>query len=233
MIRKAGHRATSNRQVRWQPTDQGAGARHRDDPIDGRVNGVEELDAQVLTSSLVPSTGEAVLSVRLVVKADERIHRRRSSASARRRTSSQGAPADSSARARRARRSISAAQAASTSAGRSAAASSRLARSSAATSARSSRGSAKASRSRSCARDDMHPFYTDRQPNTRLHPSPEPIECVSPPTAPTRRGWRWSRRGSPGARPSTPPGRHTPTQPPRSARHARARLSRRRRGLRS
>lgn len=183
VIGEARHRAASNSQVSWQWSDQAAGTRHRHDLINGCVNGIEELDAQVLSSRLVPSTGDAVFGVRLVVKPNARIHRWRSSASARRRTSSQGTPPDSSARARRARRSISAAQAASTSAGRSAAASSRLANNSAATSARSSRGRAKASRRRSCARDVIRPFYTDGQPNTALHPTP--------PTSLARR----SRRG--------------------------------------
>lgn len=174
VIGKARHGSASNGKVGWQSTNPGTGARHRHDLVDGCVNGVEELDAQALSPSLVPSAGKAVFGVRLVVKANTRIHRWRSSASARRRTSSQATPTDSSARARRARRSISAAQAASTSAGRSAAASSRLANSSAATSARSSRGSARASRRTSCARDVIRPFYTDRQPNMALHCSLEP-----------------------------------------------------------
>ena len=172
VIGKSRYGTASNGQINWQSADPGTGERHRYDLINCCVNGIEELDAQVISPSLVPTAGEAVFGVRLVVKADARIHRLRSSASARRRTSSQATPLDSSARARRARRSISAAQAASTSAGRSAAASSRLANSSAATSARSSRGSAKASRRTSCARDVMRPFYTDRQPNTALHPTP-------------------------------------------------------------
>ncbi len=133
----------------------------------GGVNGVEELQSEVLSAIFVPSTGQAIFGVRLVLKANVGIHRRRSSASARRRTSSQGTPMDSPAMTRRARRSISAAQAASTSAACSASASSRLARSSAATSARSSRGNARASRRSCCARDGVQPFYTgDRQLNT-------------------------------------------------------------------
>ena len=120
------------------------------------IHGIEELEA------------EAILSVRLVFKLNAGIHRVRSSASARRRTSSQGTPADSPAITRRARRSISAAHAASTSAGFSVSASSRLARSSAATSARSATGKAKASRRTSCAREFMKPFYTlARQPTSR------------------------------------------------------------------
>ena len=132
------------------------------------IHGIEELEAEVLSAGFVPSTGEAILSVRLVFKLNAGIHRVRSSASARRRTSSQGTPADSPAITRRARRSISAAHAASTSAGFSVSASSRLARSSAATSARSATGKAKASRRTSCAREFMKPFYTlARQPTSR------------------------------------------------------------------
>ena len=171
VIGEARHGSAPNDQVSWQSTDRGAGVRHRHNLINGGVHGVEELDAQVLSPSLVPSASEAIFGVRLVVKANARIHPWRSSASARRRTSSQATPPDSSARARRALRSISTAQAASTSAGRSAAASSRLANSSAATSARSSRGSARASRRTSCARDVMRPFYTDRQRPNPYQPS--------------------------------------------------------------
>ena len=170
VIRKASYGAASNWQVCRQTSDRRAGMWHPPDLINGRVNGVQELDAQVLSPTLVPSAREAVLGVRLVVKANARIHRRRSSASARRRTSSHGTPADSSARARRARRSISVAHAASTSAGRSAAASSRLAKSSAATSARSFRGNDKASRSKSCARDGMPPFYTGQAAQHPVEP---------------------------------------------------------------
>ena len=172
VIRKSRDGSASNGQVSRQTAHSGTGARQCHDLINGCVHGIEELDAQVLSPSLVLAAGEAVFGVRLLVEANARIHRWRRSASARRRTSSQAIPPDSSARARRARRSISAAQAASTSAGRSAAASSRLANSSAATSARSSRGNAKASRRRYCARDVISPFYTDRQPNTALHPTP-------------------------------------------------------------
>ena len=164
VIGKPRHGAASDWQVWWQSPEQGAGARDRHELIDGRVNGVQKLDTEVYATSFIPSSCSAVFSVRLVVKANAGIHRCRSSASARRRTSSQGTPPDSSANARRARRSISVAQAASTSPGCSTAASSRLARSSAATSARSSRGNASASRSTSCARDGMRPFYGSPPP---------------------------------------------------------------------
>ena len=91
--------------------------RHRHDVVNGGVNGIEELDAQVFPALFVPSTGEAILGIRFVLESNGRIHFRRRSASARRRTSSQGIPAVSAVITRRARRSISAAQAASTSAG--------------------------------------------------------------------------------------------------------------------
>ena len=168
VVRKTRYGAASNRHVRRQSRNPRASLRHRHDLINGGVNRVKELKSEVLSTIFVPSACQAIFGVRLVLKSNVGIHRRRSSASARRRTSSQGMPADSPAMTRRARRSISAAQAASTSAGCSALASSRLAKSSAATSARSSRGSARASCRSRCARDDMGPFYTrDRQPNMR------------------------------------------------------------------
>ena len=59
---------------------------------------------------VVPAGGSAVFLFCIVFKPDSPGHRRRNSSSARRLTSSQGVPADRSARTRRARRSISAAQ---------------------------------------------------------------------------------------------------------------------------
>lgn len=166
MVRKSWYCAASNLCIHWYPRHERARLRHRHNSIDGCVNGIEELDAQALPALFVPSAGEPVLGVGFVLKTNARIHRRRNSDSARRRTSTQGIPAVSPAITRRARRSISAAHAASTSAGSSAAASSRLARSSAARSARSLTGRAIASRRSSCARGDMKPFYTStRQPN--------------------------------------------------------------------
>ena len=76
VIRKAGDRAASNWQVGRHSSDQGARAWHRHNPINGRVNGIEELDPKVLATSLVPPTSEAVFGVRLVIKANARIHRR-------------------------------------------------------------------------------------------------------------------------------------------------------------
>ena len=97
------------------------------------------------------------LDVSRVLETNRRTHRFRNSASARRRTSSQGMPDDSPASTRRARRSISAAHAVSRSA-RSVRGSSKLASSSAATSARSSTDHPRASRRNSCAREGMRSF---------------------------------------------------------------------------
>jgi len=155
VVGRTRHSAASNWQVRRHSRNQSSCARHRHDLIDGGVNGVEELQTEVRSPIFGPATCQTLFSVRLVLTANLRIHRRCSSASARRRTSSQGTPADCPDITRRAGRSISAAQAASTSAGCSASASSRLAKSSAATSARSSRGRASASRRSACARDGM------------------------------------------------------------------------------
>lgn len=167
VVRKPRHGTTADCQIRWHSRNQGARSWHGQDLIDGGVNSVEELDAQVLPPLLVPAAGKAVFRIGLVLESNAWIHRRRSSASARRRTSSHGIPVVSPASTRRARRSISAAHAASTSAGCSACASSRLAKSWAATSARSFKGNASASRKSSCARDDMPPFYTPKRQPTR------------------------------------------------------------------
>lgn len=145
------------------------GAGHLRNLIDRGIDGIKELNAQVVAVLLIPAAGTPILGVRFILEPNARIHCRRSSASARRRTSSHGTPAVSPVITRRARRSISSAQAASTSAGSAAAASSRLARSCAATSARSFTGNAKASRRSSCARGDIKPFYTpSRWPNIVL-----------------------------------------------------------------
>ena len=158
VVREASDRHGSHWQVGRHARHRGSGTRQVEDPIDGFIHSIEELEAEVLSPGFVPSTGKAVLDIRLVFKLNARIHRFRSSASARRRTSSHGTPADSPAITLRARLSISAAHAASTSAGFSVSASSRLARSSAATSARSATGNVRASRRSSCARDVTNPF---------------------------------------------------------------------------
>jgi hypothetical protein len=68
--------------------DPGIGQHH--DLVDRGVDGVEELDAQVLSMVLVPSAGDAIFRVGFFLEANVRIHRRlRSSASARCRTSDQ------------------------------------------------------------------------------------------------------------------------------------------------
>ena len=154
------HAHSSDLQVGGHTRHRRAGAREIKNLADGRIHGVEELEAEVYSTTFVPTTGGAILNVRFVFKANAWIHRFGSSASARRRTSSQGTPTDSPAITRRARRSISAAHAASTSARFSVSAASRLASNSAATSARSAIGNARASRRTACTREVMRPFYT-------------------------------------------------------------------------
>ena len=111
-VRKTRHRTPTNRQAERNSRNQAARPGHLHNLINRGVNGIEELDAQVLPTLFVRPAGEAILGVRFVLKPNARIHLRRSSASARRRTSSQGIPADSPVITRRARRSISSAQAA-------------------------------------------------------------------------------------------------------------------------
>jgi len=172
VVRETGNRHSSHWQIGRHARDEESGTRQLEDSVDGFIHRIEELEAEMLSPGFVPSTGEAILNIRLVFKLNAGIQRFRSSASARRRTSSQGTPADSPAITLRARLSISAVHAASTSARFSVSASSRLARSSAATSARSATGNVRASRRSSCAREDMRPFYTRAtQPNIALEPS--------------------------------------------------------------
>ena len=153
VIRKPVDGETPNGQVFGRARYARAKARKFDDPADGGVHFIEELQAEPGLSDVVPSARLAVLGVGFVLKPDDRRHGLRSAASARARTSSQGIPWDSPAITRRARRSISAAHAASTSAGSSSWSASRLASNSAATLARSSIGRASAWRRRSCARE--------------------------------------------------------------------------------
>ena len=131
----------------WEANDMGQGGVHR----------VEELGAQSGSLVVVPAGGSAVFLFCLVFKPDGPGHRRRNSSSARRLTSSQGVPADWSARTRRARHSISAAQAVST-ACMALSDSTTLASNSVATSARSSAGSVRASRRSCCAREVIATF---------------------------------------------------------------------------
>lgn len=120
--------------------------------------------------ALAPATpGPSVLGVSLFLEANLGRHRRRSSASPRRLTSSQGMPCDSPASTRRARFSISAAHSASTAA-RFSSGSSRLASNSAATSARSSAGHVNASRRSSCMREVTSHSRLDRRCSTRNTP---------------------------------------------------------------
>ena len=134
-----------------------AGSRKANREIDRCVDGVEELGAEARPLLLVPTACAPILGVGLGLESDPGAHGRRRSASARRRTSSQGTPCDSPAKTRRARRSISSAQAASTAAG-SESGSSRLASNSAATSARSLGGQVKASRRSTCTLEVISPL---------------------------------------------------------------------------
>jgi membrane protease YdiL (CAAX protease family) len=59
VIRKARDGSASNHQVRWHSADPVTGVRHRHDLINGGVNGIEELDAQMLSPTFVPAAGEA------------------------------------------------------------------------------------------------------------------------------------------------------------------------------
>lgn len=137
------------RQVLRYERNRRSGVGKTPDEFESRIDGFQEFTAKSFTLSLVPcgSLGEFGRRFRFSPK---RLHFLKLRVM-RSRTSSQGSPADSPDRTRRARRSISIAQAASTSAGFPAG-SSRLANNSAAKSARSSGESVRASRSNSWAR---------------------------------------------------------------------------------
>src|SRR5438093_4476178 len=79
--------AASNWQVGRHARDDSASLWHRHDLINSCINRVEEFNPKVLSPILVPLAGETVFRVSLFLETDVRIHRRRSSASARRRTS--------------------------------------------------------------------------------------------------------------------------------------------------
>ena len=146
------HRHTTNSQFGGQVWHRTSGARRASNELQGGGDGVEKLFAHAPPLFFVPEGcfGEFRRSFGFGPK--PRSHRFVKRRAIRSRTSSHGSPADSPARTRRARRSISLAQAACTAAGSSTVESSRLANSSAATSARSSTGSVRASRRSVCAR---------------------------------------------------------------------------------
>ena len=100
----------------WQARKEPTWCSDGQNLIDGFVDGVDKLDAEIGLAILIPACGLPVLGLSLVLEPDARAHRRRRSASARRRMSSHATPADSPDRTRPARRATSDAQAASTSA---------------------------------------------------------------------------------------------------------------------
>ncbi len=154
-VREAFYREAAHRQLGWHPQHPLPDAREAQDLANRGIDCVEELQSKTGPPPFVPAASRTVLGIGLILEPNLQVHGLRSSASARRRTSSQGMPADSPDITRRARRSISAAHAASTSAMSSLPTSSKLASNSAATSARWSIGNDNASRRTSCARDVM------------------------------------------------------------------------------
>jgi hypothetical protein len=84
MVREARNRPSSRWEIRRRPRHGGPSVGQPHDLVDGGVDGVEELDAQVLSMVLVPSTGGAIFRIRLFLETNVPIHRRlRSSVSAR------------------------------------------------------------------------------------------------------------------------------------------------------
>jgi len=76
MVWEARNRTSSHRQIRRHPWHERPGIGQHHDLVDGGVNGVEELDAQVLSMVLVPSTGDAIFRVGFFLETNVRFHRR-------------------------------------------------------------------------------------------------------------------------------------------------------------
>jgi hypothetical protein len=155
VVREPPHGRATDRQVVGHVWNWSSHMRPAGDERERVIDGFQELAAEAEALLLVPCGRLLEFGGGFALGAERKDHlgvRRRA---ARSRTSSQGSPEDSPARARRARLSISFAQAACTVARSSVVESSRLASNSAATSARSSGGNVSASRSSACARSVM------------------------------------------------------------------------------
>jgi len=63
VIREARNGASSYRQVCWHSRHKSTGIRQPQNLVDSGVNGVEELDAEMLSTGLVPPASVAVLLV--------------------------------------------------------------------------------------------------------------------------------------------------------------------------
>ena len=68
VIRKSHDRPAANGQVGWQPANLSTGVGRHHDLLDGCIDGIEALDAQGFSPGLVPTAGEPVFGVRLVVE---------------------------------------------------------------------------------------------------------------------------------------------------------------------
>ena len=149
-------------------------------PVERRVNGLEELDTRSRPPALVPNGGVLKFSRRFRLSSEGAVHRLVNRRATRSRTSSHGSPSDSAAMTHLARLSISRPQAASTAAGLVVAgSSSRRASSSAATSARCSSGRASASRRTACARSPREACRPAQTGHAR-HRSSRAVESVAP-----------------------------------------------------
>ena len=76
VVREARNRTSSHRQIGRHPWHGRSGIGQPHDLVNGGVDGVEELDAQVLSMVLVPSTGGAIFRIGFFVETNVRIHRR-------------------------------------------------------------------------------------------------------------------------------------------------------------
>jgi hypothetical protein len=73
VVRKARYCAASNRQVGRHPGNWSTDSRHRNDPIDHPINGIEEFNPEILLLVLVPLAGEPIFRGRFVLERNVRI----------------------------------------------------------------------------------------------------------------------------------------------------------------
>lgn len=76
VIGEARNRTSSHRQIGRHPWHGRSGIGQHHDLVDGGVDGVEELDAQVLSMVLVPSAGDAIFRVGFFLETNVWIQRR-------------------------------------------------------------------------------------------------------------------------------------------------------------
>jgi hypothetical protein len=74
VIRETHHGTTTNREVSGNSGHERVGSRELNNVINGRIDSIEELDAEMLAAFFVVATGETVLDLGLFFKSNARVH---------------------------------------------------------------------------------------------------------------------------------------------------------------